>query len=90
MAAAAVHTSSGPVLALFSRTSGLSLLKINSLKKLHVQTCDTGNESISKLTYMDEYKAIACGLTRRTQLRDGDVEEENFVQIRDGTSLERT
>ncbi|KAE8541647.1 hypothetical protein D1P53_001817 [Cryptococcus gattii VGV] len=88
MAAAAVNTSSGPVLALFSRTSGLSLLKINSLKKLHVQTCDTGNESISKLTYMDEYKAIACGLTRRTQLRDGDVEEENFVQIRDGTSLE--
>ncbi|OWZ42004.1 DNA damage-binding protein 1 [Cryptococcus neoformans C23] len=88
MAATAVNTSSGPVFALFSRTSGLSLVKINSLKKLHVQTCDTGNESVSKLTYMDEYKAVACGLTRRTQLRDGDVEEENFVQIRDGTSLE--
>ncbi|ODN74495.1 hypothetical protein L202_06876 [Cryptococcus amylolentus CBS 6039] len=87
LAVADLQTSSGPVFAVYSASSGLSLVRVTSLKKLHVQTCDMGSTSTSKLAHVEHLGAVACGATKRLVLKDGDLEETNWVEIRDESAL---
>ncbi|WVQ75561.1 hypothetical protein IAR50_005188 [Cryptococcus sp. DSM 104548] len=87
LAVAQLETSSGPVFAVYSASAGLSLVRVTSLKKLHVQTCDMGSTSTSKLAHIGHLGAVACGTTKRLVLEDGDIEETNWVEIRDESTL---
>ncbi|WVQ78968.1 hypothetical protein IAT38_001060 [Cryptococcus sp. DSM 104549] len=89
VAAAPIFSPSGTSLALFSRTSGLSFVKINSLKKLHVQTLDLGRRSAGKLANMDDLGVLGLGTTLRSLDQEtGDVLQSSFVEIRDSTTLD--
>ncbi|WVF68077.1 hypothetical protein IAT40_002840 [Kwoniella sp. CBS 6097] len=76
----------GECLVLASGT-GLSFVKVNSLKKLHVQTLDLGDRSVSRVVALSDQN-LADGATVRTMdPQDGEVLQSSFLEIRDGTSL---
>ncbi len=69
--------------------SGLSFSKVNSLKKLHVQTLDLKDRSASKLVSLPEHKLLGIGATNRTMdPQTGDVMQSGHFELRDETSLE--
>ncbi|EIW71360.1 hypothetical protein TREMEDRAFT_71141 [Tremella mesenterica DSM 1558] len=88
-AAATINTPShGSCLAL-ATSSGISLVKPTSLKKVHVRTLDLGHRSVSRLTNISPLKAIAAGSTERPFDREtGEIHQSSYVELRDSTTLE--
>ncbi|WVQ95773.1 hypothetical protein IAU59_002872 [Kwoniella sp. CBS 9459] len=85
-AAAVQSTALGECLVLASAT-GLSFVKVNSLKKLHVQTLDLGDRSVSRVVALSD-KTLADGATVRTMdPQNGEVMQSSFLEIRDAASL---
>ena len=78
----------GAGLALASAT-GLSFVKITSLKRLHVQTLDLRNRSAAKVVNLPEAKALAVGSAERELDRStGDIRQTSFFELRDPSSFE--
>ncbi|RXK37957.1 hypothetical protein M231_04743 [Tremella mesenterica] len=78
----------GSCLAL-ATSSGISLVKPTSLKKVHVRTSDLGHRSVSRLTNISPLKAIAAGSTERPFDREtGEIHQSSYVELRDSTTLE--
>lgn len=70
--------------------SGLSFVKVNNLKKLHVQTMDLGNRSANKVVSLTDSKLLALGATTRTtDIDTGDVFQTGHFELRDPSSLQR-
>ncbi|OCF33570.1 hypothetical protein I316_04642 [Kwoniella heveanensis BCC8398] len=86
-AAATVKSSIlGEALVLAGAT-GLSFVRVNSLKRLHVQTLDLGDRSVSRIVALSE-NTLADGATVRTMdPQNGEVLQSSFLEIRDATSL---
>ncbi|WVO14336.1 hypothetical protein L204_101968 [Cryptococcus depauperatus] len=88
IAAASVLTEEGPALALHCYSTGISIVNIVSLKKLHVQTYDTGDYCINKIVNATDTNFVVCGVTQKKLMDNGDYEELNFLQLRSSTTLE--
>lgn len=89
-AAAAVSSASlGECLALATAKS-LSFTKVNSLKKLHVQTLDLGGRSAGKLVSVPEHRILGVGATtRKMDPQTGDVMQSGHFELRDEISMKR-
>ena len=69
-------------------SSGLSISKVNGLKKLHIQTLDLGHRSVNKMTYLSSYKVMACGAVERTiDEETGDYWQKGYIELRDPSNL---
>ncbi|KAK4684331.1 hypothetical protein P7C73_g5851, partial [Tremellales sp. Uapishka_1] len=69
--------------------TGLSFAKINSLKKLHVQTLDLGEKSANRLVSFPEKKVLGMGIISRTMdERDGHVDQKGSFELRDSITLD--
>ncbi|ORY34709.1 CPSF A subunit region-domain-containing protein [Naematelia encephala] len=88
VAAVTVNTSSlGNCLALATET-GLSFVRINSLKKLQVQTLDLQHRSVEKIVNCPDFRVIAAGsITRTMDPQTGDVKQVSHFELRDPTNL---
>ena len=70
-------------------SSGLSFTKVNSLKKLSVQTMDTGTRTTNKLISLNHHPLLALGSTSRLMdQQTGDVLQTSYFELRDQTTLE--
>lgn len=79
----------GDVLVL-ATPQNLSFVKVNSLKKLNVQTIDLGERSISKIASLGGQKILATGSTIRSMdATTGEVLQSSFLEIRDVATLQR-
>lgn len=68
--------------------TGLSVSRINSLKKLHVQTLDLGEKSVERLATMPDSNTLACGVVnRRLDPVSGDMVQKATFELRDATTL---
>ncbi|KAL7425176.1 hypothetical protein Q5752_000864 [Cryptotrichosporon argae] len=87
-AAAALSTPSlGDVFAL-ATDSGLALARIASLKKLQVQTLDTGARSTTRLAHVPNYHVLAAAAVERILDREtGDVLQRSWLELRDPNTL---
>jgi hypothetical protein len=87
VAAAAVNTEQGPSLVMATPTE-LSISQVDGLKKLHIQTLDTGYKSAGKLVWLSTHRAIAAGVIERTiDPITGDYWQTAWVELRDQDSL---
>jgi DNA damage-binding protein 1 len=67
---------------------GLSVTKINSLKKLSVQTFDLHDRSAGKLVSLDEQRLLGVGSTvRKMDDETGEVVQSGFFELRDPATL---
>lgn len=88
VAAAAITTDQGSSLLLATSTD-LSISQVDGLKKLHIQTLDTGYKSASKLVWSSTHRAIAAGVVERTiDNVTGDYWQNAWVELRDQDSLQ--
>jgi len=88
VAAAAINTEKGQSLVL-ATPSELSISQVDGLKKLHIQTLDTGYKSASKLVWSSTYRAIATGVIERTiDSITGDYWQNAWLELRDQDSLQ--
>lgn len=68
--------------------TGLSISKVNGLKKLHIQTLDSEHRSVNKLVYLSSYKVMACGaVERHIDQETGDYWQKAYFELRDPTNL---
>lgn len=87
-AATAIAQADGYSLVLATPT-GLSFVKVNSLKKLSVQTLDLGNRSVGKLVSINDQKVLGVGTVQRSMdAQTGDVVQSSHFEIRDNATLE--
>jgi hypothetical protein len=88
VAAAAINTEKGQSLVLASPTE-LSISQVDGLKKLHIQTLDTGYKSASKIVWSSTHRAIAAGVIERTiDSITGDYWQNAWLELRDQDSLQ--
>jgi hypothetical protein len=88
VAAAAIVTEKGQSLVLASPTE-LSISQVDGLKKLHIQTLDTGYKSASKIVWSSTHRAIAAGVIERTiDSITGDYWQNAWLELRDQDSLQ--
>ena len=88
VAAAAIISEKGPSLVL-ATPSELSISQVDGLKKLHIQTLDTGYKSASKLVWSSTHRAIAAGVIERTiDSITGDYWQNAWLELRDQDSLQ--
>ncbi|OCF61827.1 hypothetical protein L486_01489 [Kwoniella mangroviensis CBS 10435] len=76
----------GEVLVLASST-GISLTKINSLKKLSVQTLDLGDRSATKLIAYNENLLVDGVIVKTMDSQNGEVLQINSMELRDSNTL---
>ncbi|WRT69742.1 uncharacterized protein IL334_006733 [Kwoniella shivajii] len=77
---------SGEVIVLASNT-GISFTKVNSLKKLSVQTLDLGDRSALKIVVLNE-KLIADGIIVKTMdQQNGEILQMSAIELRDSATL---
>ncbi|WVW86882.1 hypothetical protein I302_108937 [Kwoniella bestiolae CBS 10118] len=79
-------TTYGEVLVLASPT-GISLTKINSLKKLSVQTLDLGDRSATKLIAYNEDLLVDGVVVRTMDSQNGEVLQISSMELRDSNTL---
>ncbi|WWC92848.1 uncharacterized protein L201_007809 [Kwoniella dendrophila CBS 6074] len=76
----------GEALVLASQT-GITFTKINSLKKLSVQTLDLGDRSATKITAYNE-KLVVDGMVVKTMdAQNGEILQLSGVELRDAATL---
>lgn len=69
--------------------TGASIVKVNSLKKLSVQTLDTQARSATRLAYLPDSQVLAAGsVSRRLDPQTGDVEQQGFLELRNPINLQ--
>lgn len=74
---------------IFATSTELSLVKVNSLKKLSVQTLDTQHRSTTRLAYLsDRHMIVAGSVTRQLDPESGDVDQQGFIEFRDQNTLQ--
>ncbi|WWC95424.1 hypothetical protein V866_002287 [Kwoniella sp. B9012] len=76
----------GEVLILASST-GISLTKINSLKKLSVQTLDLGDRSATKLIAYNEHLLVDGVIVKTMDSQNGEVLQISSMELRDSNTL---
>ena len=90
-AAAAISSTSLGECIVLATSNAVSFVKVNNLKKLHVQTLDLKERSVGKLISVPEYKILGVGSTNRTMDSEtGDVLQSGHFEIRDEASLKGT
>nr|WVH01967.1 DNA damage-binding protein 1 [Naematelia aurantialba] len=68
--------------------SGLSFVRINSLKKLQVQTLDLQHRSVEKLVSAPDFRVLAAGaVTRTMDPQTGDIKQISHFELRDPMNL---
>ncbi|WWD20338.1 hypothetical protein CI109_104814 [Kwoniella shandongensis] len=87
-AATAIRTPTFGNSLVLASTSGLSLVRVNSLKKLYIQTLDLGDRSANKVVSLNDQKVLGVGATVRTMdQQTGEVLQSSFLEIRDAATL---
>jgi DNA damage-binding protein 1 len=90
VAASAVEIGDEGDCLVLATATGLTITKVSGLKKLHIQTMDTGHRSSHKLAWMPDYKILAAGaVERRIDQATGDIWEQSYIEIRDQAALNR-
>jgi DNA damage-binding protein 1 len=68
--------------------TGLSVSRVNSLKKLSVQTLDLKERSATKLAYAAN--TLATGSVERSvDSQTGEIIQRGMIELRDATTLQR-
>jgi DNA damage-binding protein 1 len=68
--------------------TGLTFYKVNSLKKLHVQTLDLMEKSVTRLAAVPDLGVLALGcVTRSMDPQTGEVAQKGNFEVRDDTNL---
>jgi hypothetical protein len=89
VAAASITTEKGQSLVL-ATPSESSISQVDGLKKMHIQTLDTGYKSASKLVWSSTHRAIAAGVIERTiDSITGNYWQNAWLELRDQDSLQR-
>ncbi|KAK8849708.1 hypothetical protein IAR55_005043 [Kwoniella newhampshirensis] len=66
----------------------LTFVKVNSLKKLYIQTLDLNDRSANKVVGLSDQKLLGIGATVRTMdSQTGEVLQSSFLEIRDSATL---
>jgi DNA damage-binding protein 1 len=87
--AAAVATYNGPQALILATQTGLTISRVNSLKKLSMQTYETGELSATRLAYCPVHKMLAAGVIQRHMSREtGDVEQRASLELRDPVTMQ--
>jgi hypothetical protein len=62
---------------------------VTSLKKLSIQTVDTGETSSTRLAYCPVNRVLAAGVIQRHMNREtGDIEQRASLELRDPVSMQ--
>ena len=89
VAAAAVHTPEDGQSLVVASPADLSISQVDGLKKLHIQTLDTGYKSASKVVWSSTHRAIATGVVERTiDPVTGDYCQNAWFEMRDQDTLQ--
>ena len=87
-AVASIHSQSLGECLILANANSLCFAKVNSLKKLQVQTLDLNETSVGKLVSLSEHSLLGVGATNRTMdPQTGDVLQSGRFELRDQTSL---
>lgn len=84
-AATSVKTAQGQALVL-ATSIGLVITKVNSLKKLSVQTLDLKEKSVTKLAHLEGVLAAGC-VTRSMSSGTGEIYQAGVLELRDPVTM---
>ena len=87
--AATAATFGGSQALVLAASAGLAVTKVNSLKKLSIQTVDTGGTSATRLAHCPVNRILAAGVIKRHMSREtGDIEQRAMLELRDPVSMQ--